>query len=192
MDEQHTRFRITGLSVGFVDWQVRGPGLSEDISASWVGDPTIDPMLRAAVTMLTFKEAWLFWEPRTPEWNDVQVEFQGEPECYRLTFQEPKDGVAPFRLEKCDDDMFTPKVPYVEIGQGTVGLDQFADDLLADCAALLREWGLVGYQEQWYNSEFPTAMMLRLVEVRRGGEPNRMGFGHELADLNRIGAGLLS
>jgi hypothetical protein len=167
-------------------WQVRGPAIREDIHASWVGAPTLDPMLRVTISMLTFRRDGYFWHSNMKKWEDFAITFSGEPECYRATFREPEGGTVGFVLEKCDDDMGTPHAPYRRIGKGTVNMEEFADDLLADSLRLLREGGFVGFHEMWQHDEYPIAEILRLIAVRKNREPFRAGLEQELRDLTEM------
>ena len=180
---EHTHFRIVGMSYGWMDWQVRGPGIKEDICASWVGDTTLDPMLRLATSMLTFRKEGYFWHLNMKEWTDFVAGFPGEPECYQATFREPEGNTVEFILEKSDDDMGTGGSPYRQIGEGTVNMDEFANDLLADSVRLLREYGFVGFHEMWDHNEYPIAELLRLIAVQRNREPFCAGLEQELRDL---------
>jgi len=177
---EHTRFRIAGLDTGWMNWRVTGPDMDEKVAASWVGYPTLDPMLRLATSMLIFRKERYFWHLNTVDWDDFVISFPGEPECYHATFGQPEGDIVPFLLERCDDDMGTPHAPYVKVGSGTVSMDQFAVDLLTDSFRLLREWGIVGFRDLWVYSEFPISEFLRLVQARDGGEPCRSGLAQEL------------
>ena len=182
---EYTSFRITELSVGWMFWQVRGPGIKEDIAASWIGYPTLDPMLRLATTMLTFRKEGYYWPWGEDEWDDYVVGFDGEPECYKATFYKPEGEVVDFMLEFSEDDFFD-KTPYKVIARGKVNMMQFADDLIEDAAALLRDNGFVGFHENWKEYEYPIAEFLRLLAVRKGREPYREGFAQEIKELIEV------
>lgn len=185
-DMPHTHFRITELSVGWLDWHVRGPDIDEKIYASWVGGLTLTPMLRLATTMLTYRKEGYYWPLDSDKWEDFEVDFPGEPEYYRATFHEPEGDVASFMLEKSNDGMPAFPAPYLEIGSGTINIEEFADDLIADAAQLLREHGFVGFNEEWQFAEYPISELLRLVNVRKGGELYRVGLEQELKFLQDI------
>lgn len=188
LNEQSTRFRIAELSIGTLRWQIKGPSIDERVSATWVGYSSLDPMLFLAIDLLTFSlDGYGGWWKVTQDWGISRVDFPGEPELHRLTVKEPKDGKAEFILERSDDyTNANCHKPFRVVGQGFLDIGQFADDLVADCGSLLREFGLVGYHDLWQQDQFPVALFLRLTELRHGGDAYRLGLAHEVARLNQV------
>ncbi|MCE9639702.1 MAG: hypothetical protein K8S22_06065 [Betaproteobacteria bacterium] len=175
-------FRLTRrlAGAGWFEARIAIAGTDYDFTISYLSEPLRD-------LLSTILDLHMYYDGRydTDEPKFYLV-WQGEPWRYEWLFEALPDEVLRVTLTFCDGD--TPERGAADEVRFVAHFSfrELARQTYQQARAILRNYGFLGYRDEWIATDFPISDFLRLHYVLAGEPPHRDSLAAELVLLTEL------
>ena len=166
---------------GWFEARIVITGTDYDFTISYLSEPLRD-LLSTVLDLHSYYEGRYYTgdEPR------FHLIWQGEPWRYSWLFEPQPDEVLRVTLTFCPDHMGEQREPEQVRFVAHLSFRELARQTYEQGRTILRDFGFLGYRDEWISSDYPISDFLRLHYALAGEPPHRRSLATELKFLTGL------
>ena len=177
---QDFRLTLRLEEAGWFGARIVVAGTDYDFTVSYLSEPLRDLLSTILDLHAYYDGRYDTYEPK------FYLVWQGEPWRYKWLFEALPDEVLRVTLTFCDGD--TPERGAADEVRFVAHFSfrELARQAYQQASAILRDYGFLGYRDEWLASDFPISDFLRLHYVLAGEPPHQRSLAAELVLLTEL------